>query len=368
MGGAALAKSAVDVISSAFEHAKQQLTHPFRFGQWTRLALLALATGELSSGGGCSNSWGRLGSLSKPGHSQSFMDPTDLLHGINPALIGSLVLLIVFSGLILMLIWIYISSISRFILFETILRKHCESISAGWNRWHSRGMSYFWWQLSFAVVGLGVTAALLIPLLLPLLASIRNHQQPGPQILLAFLPMLLIFAVFSLVMLCIAVLAKDFVVPLMALEGIGVLEGWRRLLEMMKAEKGGYAGYLGMKVVLAIGAGVLFTILSTIAAMVVILPVGIVMVVLVIAAKGAGLAWNPLTITAAIVAGTIVIALLLCVIAFVNVPVAVFFPAYALYFFAERFPALYAQLHPAPPPVLGTPIVPPYSPPPAPIG
>jgi hypothetical protein len=363
-----LAKSAVDVISSAFEHTKQQLTQPFRFGQWTRLAVLALATGELSSGGGCGNTWGRLGSLAKPNHSQNFVDPADLLRSINPALIGSLVLLAVVSGLILMLIWIYVSSISRFILFESVLRKHCDSFGVGWNRWHSRGMSFFWWQLGLAILGLVVMAVLLLPLLLPLLAAMRAHQQPGPGILLAFLPMLLIFGIFSLVMLCIAVLAKDFVVPLMALEGIGVLDGWRRLLDMVKAEKGSYAGYLGMKVVLAIGAGVLFTILSTIAAMFVVVPVGIVAVVLVIVAKGAGLAWNPVTITAAIVAGTIVIVLLLCVIAFVNVPVAVFFPAYAMYFLAERFPALRAQLYPVPPTLPQAPAVPPFSPPPEPIG
>lgn len=363
-----MAKSAVDVIGSAFEHTKQQLTQPFRFGQWTRLAVLALATGELSSGGGCNNTWGRLGSLAKPNHSQNFVDPTDLLRGINPPLIGSLVLLAVVSGLILMLIWIYVSSISRFILFESVLRKHSDSFGAGWNRWHSHGMSYFWWQLGLAILGLGVMAVLLVPLLLPLLAAMRAHQQPGPGILLAFLPMLLIFGIFSLVMLCIAVLAKDFVVPLMALEELGVLEGWRRLLDMMKAEKGSYAGYVGMKVVLAIGAGILFTILSTIAAMFVIIPAGIVAVVLVIAAKGAGLAWNPVTITAAIVAGTIVIVLMLCMIAFVNVPVAVFFPAYAMYFFGERFPALHARLYPAAQPLPRTPEAPPFSPPPEPIG
>jgi hypothetical protein len=39
----------------------------------------------------------------------------------------------------------------------------------------------------------------------------------------------------------------------------------------------------------------------------------------------------------------------------VCVPVAVFFPAYAMYFFAERYPALYAVLYPpspTPPPLL----------------
>ena len=45
--------SAVDSIRPAFQHTKQQLFRPFRFGQWTRLALVGLFAGEMSSGGGC---------------------------------------------------------------------------------------------------------------------------------------------------------------------------------------------------------------------------------------------------------------------------------------------------------------------------
>ena len=41
--------SAVDAISPAFEHTKQQLFKPFRFGQWTRLAFVGLLAGELGS-------------------------------------------------------------------------------------------------------------------------------------------------------------------------------------------------------------------------------------------------------------------------------------------------------------------------------
>ena len=63
----------------------------------------------------------------------------------------------------------------------------------------------------------------------------------------------LFFAVliFFIAMAVIYVLTKDFVVPQMALEEIGAMEGWRRLWPMIKAEKGGYAGYIGMKIVLA---------------------------------------------------------------------------------------------------------------------
>ena len=340
-----MAKSAVDVIGAAFEHTTQQLSRPFRFRQWARLALLALATGELSSGGGCS----RLGLPSRfPRGSQNFVDPSDLMRGIDPALIGSLILVALIGGFVLTLVWIYVSSISRFVLFESVLRKHCDALSVGWARWQTQGMSYFWWQLGLSMVGMGVAAVLFIPLLLPLLATLRNHQQPGPGWILAFLPVIAVFGIFALIMLLIAVLAKDFVVPLMAVDGLGVLEGWRRLLEMMNSEKASYAGYLGMKIILAIGASVVFGILSTIAAMFVILPAGIAAVVVVIVGKGAGLAWNPFTITAAIVAVTILLAVLLYVVALACVPMAVFFPAYAMYFLAERFPALRANLYPPP--------------------
>ena len=44
--------------------------------------------------------------------------------------------------------------------------------------------------------------------------------------------------------------------PQMALEEISAFEGWSRLLKMVRGEKGGYAGYAGMKLLLAIGAGI----------------------------------------------------------------------------------------------------------------
>jgi len=39
--------SAVDAINLAIEHTKRQLLHPFRIGQWTRLAVVGLLAGEL---------------------------------------------------------------------------------------------------------------------------------------------------------------------------------------------------------------------------------------------------------------------------------------------------------------------------------
>ena len=90
----------------------------------------------------------------------------------------------------------------------------------------------------------------------------------------------------------------------------------------------------------------------------------------VIGGMAAGLTWNLYTITLAVVVGSIAIFALLYVMSLVSVPAVVFFPAYSIYFFAARYPALDALLHPAPPPAMPPPPPdpPPLLPTPEPIG
>jgi hypothetical protein len=89
-------------------------------------------------------------------------------------------------------------------------------------------------------------------------------------------------------------------------------------------------------------------------------------VVAVLVGRAAGLGWNVTTISLAIIFGTLLLLLMIYLIALVCVPATVFFPAYAMYFLAARYPTLNALLHPAPstpelPPVLEPP--PPFEPP-----
>ena len=134
---------------------------------------------------------------------------------------------------------------------------------------------------------------------------------------------------------------------------------------MMKQEKGGYAGYLGMKVVMAIGAAITVGIVAVILMIVLLIPVGGFGMVAVLAGKAAGLTWNAYTITLIVVAGSVVVAGILYLFSLISVPVIVFFPAYSIYFFVARYPALAAVLYPAPP---SAPQAPPLPPQPQPIG
>jgi hypothetical protein len=95
----------------------------------------------------------------------------------------------------------------------------------------------------------------------------------------------------------------------------------------------------------------------------------------VLGGKAAGLGWTVATISLAVVAGCVLLAIFLSVTSLISVPVIVFFPAYSIYFFAARYPALHAVLYPAPPApqIPPGPPSPPYEPPslppaPEPIG
>jgi hypothetical protein len=81
----------------------------------------------------------------------------------------------------------------------------------------------------------------------------------------------------------------------------------------------------------------------------------------------AKLTWNVYTITLAVIGGIIALALVLFLLAMISVPAVVFFPAYSIYFFAARYPALSARLYPVPAPPLVSPPPPPI-PPPLPLG
>lgn len=358
----------MDAISPAFEHTKRQLLQPFRFGQWIRLALVGLLAGELGSGGGC-NAPNIPSSFNIPRHTggtEHFLTPD--FAGMNPALIAGLVLVIVVAVLALSIVLMYIASVMRFILFDSVLVKECH-VRQGWHRRQAAGWRYFIWQLLFSLVSFG---AMIVVVGIPAgiafaLGWLTDPKQHVVALVLGGIVLFLVFAILVIAMTVIHVMTKDFVVPQMALEEIGAMQGWRRLWAMMKAEKGGYAGYVGMKVVLSIGAAIVLGIVGFILALIILVPVVGLVVAAVVAGKTAGLGWTVATITLAIVAGCVLLAIFLFATALISVPAIVFFPAYSVYFLAARYPALSAALYPAPPAPEVPPVAsPPFEPPPLP--
>jgi hypothetical protein len=341
--------SAVDSISPAFKHTKEQLFRPFHFGQWTRLALVGLFAGEMSSGGGCN--------FQMPNTNSGAHRDLAFAAFPNSPLLGLLIAVLLVAVPLLWLLFLYLNSGMRFVLFDSIIARRCE-IGRMWRARRGPAMQYFVWQIVFSLVALAALAVVvgipgLAAFLLGWFSAPREHLL---ELILGGFLVFLIFAACVLLSLVVHVFTKDFVVPQMALENISAFDGWRRLWKMLQVEKSGYAGYAGMKLVMAIGAAFAVGVLAIIVIILLLIPFGGLGAIGVIAGHAAGLTWNVFTITAAVVAGCVFLLLFFYALSLVSVPVIVFFPAYSIYFFAPRYPPLGNVIHAAPP------AIPPVSP------
>ncbi len=357
--------SAVDCVQPALQHTRQQLFSPFRWGQWSRLALVGILAAELHVGG-CN--FGNLGSTSPraprrspnellPSSSipSSFppFDPTHISQHLGQFI--GLIALGIFALVVLGFIFLYISSVFRFILFDSVLRRQC-SISEGWQKWHRAGGRFFLWQIVFLIsTWLSMAVLVGVPLVLAMAAGwTTDLKEHIVRLAVGAIFLFGLFFVFVVAAIVVQVLAKDFLVPLMALENLDFADGWHRLLAMIRPEKGQYLLYLLLKLALYIAAGILFGIITIVPALFVIVPG----VVAVLAGRAAGLGWNVTTVSLAIIFGSMLLAILIYLIALVCVPATVFFPAYALHFFAGRYPTLNALLNPVTTPMPEIPPVP----------
>ncbi|HLW83657.1 MAG TPA: hypothetical protein VKR60_00500 [Candidatus Sulfotelmatobacter sp.] len=344
--------SAVDAISPALLHTKKQLFQPFRFGQWAKLAVVGLLAGELGSSGGCNNFNFNNINLPRGDSGRHFLEQSFLLQSWNMpdlALYAGLIAALVAAGLVLGVIMMYVGSVMRFILFDSVLAGECR-VGEGWGRRQGPGFRYFVWKILYLLASVAfVTMLIGIPLAAAFGAGwVKEPKEHVAALILGGIFLFLVIFIFALAAAVVFVFTKDFVVPQMALEGIGAFEGWRRLWPMMKAEKGDYVIYVVMKIVLAIVAAVIIGIVTLIMTLFFAVPTAVLAVVGVLAGKSAGLTWNAYTITLAVVVGCILLFIFLYLLSLVSVPVIVFFPAYSIYFFAGRYPALSRALYPAP--------------------
>jgi hypothetical protein len=229
----------------------------------------------------------------------------------------------------------------RFILFDSVLNDRCQ-IAEGWGRWQRHGRSLFWWWMAFTVIFLLAIIVLFgLPLGLAWLAGV--FDAPGEHLILLVLGGLILF--FFLMAMIVASMVihlavKDWVVPLMAMENLGVLSGWQRLIPMLRVNWPAYLLFVLMKALLALGSAIFFTIFYIILALVVLIPFVPTGIIAGIFGQAAGITWSPPIIAAVSVIGCVVLVVVLHGMAFLYTPAMVFFQSYALYFFGTQYPRL----------------------------
>lgn len=319
---------------------------------WWRMSILGLLTGEFAGGGFGGNSL----NFRLPQQNRRYMASLVPPHSAIPDWVRQNWMWFALCGLLFIALFFiaeYLASVSRFVLFDSVVSGHCE-IRSSWRRWRRQGIRYFYWDIGFAFACL-FALALLIGI--PLWSFIRRLPPGGNPDWGALLAggVLVFFSlvIFLIVAGVIDLVARDFLIPVMALEGCGVWAGWRRLRQLLRGEKLACAGYVLMKIVLAVGSAILFGILNLFVILFLLVPMGIIGVAIYFALRNLHLVWNFATVSAFVIGIALAIAIILWACAFVYSPGLVFFQSYALRFLASRFPALAAAMNP--PPSLMTP-------------
>lgn len=322
---------------------------PFRFSFWWRIALLGLVTGEISGGGGHMQG-GFPGGGSGGGHPVAHPFPAGM-GWFTPAHILGIAIGVVLFFVVIGLIFAYISSILRFVLLDAVLHGTVR-IREGWRKWRAAGRQFFVWNLAMLLIGwMIVVGCLLMPLYLLYTGHHLGFWFIDATAIATLAAGFLALIVLSLLLAIAAVLAKDFVVPVMAFDGVGWQEGWRRFLAIARGHASEYVIYFLMKIVMRIVAGLVQGAIFLIVALIIALPVVIVVLVGVAAGAGATVAVKAMLITMGIVAGMIVIAVMVAVAALIGAPVAYFFVSYAVYFFAGRYEGLRRVVFPVAAPI-----------------
>ena len=327
------------------------------------MAVVAFFAGELAGGGNFN-----VPTNFPTGHGRQRGGSDEFLSAFPWHLPGSLsvttwiiiAVAVVLFAFAFVLIFTYIASVFRFILFDSVLSGTC-SIGGNWSGRQREGRKYFVWSLIVMAVSF---SALIVVFGTPVLFAwssgiFENASQHVLLLILGGIVMALLFVAFLLVAGAVHIISRDMMVPMIALEDISIGEAWQRARAMIAADQGGYAGYYGMCILLAIGVGIVFGIIGLILMVMLLIPVVVVGIAVVAALAATG--WNPIGIVIAVLMGFVAMIVLVFISALVYVPAVVFRQNYGMYFFGARYQPLRPYLYAPPPPM------PPFTPPPEPV-
>jgi len=354
--------SPTDAVSPAIHRASAMLFKPFRWRFYWRMAVVAFLTGELGGGGNFNVPSNFPTDHGKHrGGSSEFLSaiPWHLPAGLSLTqwiIIGAVAAFALFA---VMLIFLYIASIFRFILFNSVLTGNC-SIRENWSRRQREGRKLFQWSLIIMVITFTILIMVFgTPLLFAWSAGFfTNPGQHIAVLVVLAMVLMLLFLAFLLVAGAVHIITRDIMVPMFAFEDISVGDAWERAKQMIAADKGGYGGFYGMCILLAIAVGIVFGIIGFIILLFVLIPIVLIGIVIfgVIAATG----WNPVAIAVGIALAVVAAVVVIFISALIYVPAVVFRQSYGMYFFGARYVPLSMYMYPPPP------APPPMAPPPEP--
>jgi hypothetical protein len=330
--------SATDAIAPAWQHTRRLLLGPRDLALFFKIAAVAFFA-EMMSG------------------SFSFSPPISGSHtggGVPPSLTAAIlgvIFVCAFVGLLIGLVFFYLSSRLQFTIFHIVLRSET-FVAPIWRRYGAATWRWMGLKILLFLAAFACLVPILVPAAIYFISAI-SRQSHGDNsniisLVVSVFCFILLFILFALALAVATILLRDFGLPSMALEGTPLRETIRRVVALTRAEPGQVSLYVLLRFCLAVAGAFVSQMVIAIAAIIIGAP---------LAGLGFGL-WKAFHLgdtaaRAGMIGGWVVLALaLLAVIAIAAISlfgyVFTFLQAYAIFFLGGRYP-LMGQLLTEPP-------------------
>jgi hypothetical protein len=243
--------SVIDPISPAIERVKTILFRPFDLRKWFVIGFCAWLAylGKGGGGGGGGPNFRRGGEPGEALHeAKEFV--LDNLHWIIPVAVVA-----VLVGIILWLVFTWLSSRGRFMFLHCVAQNKAE-VKAPWAKFRQHANSLFLFRIVLCLIGF---AAIGLPLLIAVLLIAMTIAGNSPHIVpvLGFVMIGLIVFVIGIAFFLVHKFTMDFVVPIMFVRTTSCTAGWREFLTLLSANKGRFTLYILFQIVIAFAVGII---------------------------------------------------------------------------------------------------------------
>jgi hypothetical protein len=242
------------------------LFRPFDIGKWIVLGFCAWLAALGEGGGGGSYNWNvdRDDIRPRVDHAHDWV----LAH---LALIVFLAVVLVLVGIILWILFTWLSSRGKFMFLDGVVHNRAAVVEP-WNRFRSLGNSLFLFRIVLAIVAVVVIGAVIGLMVLSLFATGFDDGDPGAAGILFLCLWILVLLAVAFAVALVAVAMNDFIVPVMWVRGCRVMDAWSEFLSLLSAKLGIFILYVLVKIVIAVVIGLIACLVTCVTCCIAALP------------------------------------------------------------------------------------------------
>ncbi|MHC5059528.1 MAG: DUF7544 domain-containing protein [Planctomycetota bacterium] len=238
--------SVIDPIGKAIDRVKDVLFNPFDLGKWFVIGFCAwLITLPHTLGGG-----------SSAGNRGMTPDQVKAWFIEHFLLILSIGLGFFFVGLVIAVLFVWLSSRGRFMFLHCVAENKAE-VKVPWSKFRNQGDSLFVFRLVVGTIGLVCMIVLVGMIITAVVLLVRNSVLARGALIGGIVVITLIAILVGIVFALINKFTKDFVLPIMYLRRCRCMDAWGEFWHLLGANKWRFSLYILFQVAIAICVGVI---------------------------------------------------------------------------------------------------------------